>query len=83
MQFYIMCFSVEVKDRRTREYFYSQFLDPTISKYKTKYVFGSCQNIEHSDDLLNKFVALSALIYIIRVFEELKLNMKVSIPFAL
>ncbi len=52
-------------------------------KYKTKYEFGSCQNIEHSDDLLNKFVALSSLICIIRVFEELKLNMKVSIPIAL
>ena len=54
-----------------------------FKKYKTKYVFGSCQNIEHSDDFLNKFVALSALICIIRVFEELKLNMKGSIPFAL
>ena len=48
-----------------------------------KYVFRSCQNIKHSDDLLNKFVGLSALICIIRVFEELKLNMKVSLPLAL
>ncbi len=54
-----------------------------FKKYKTKYVFGSCQNIEHSDDLLNKFVALSALNCIIRVFVELKLNMKVSVPFSL
>jgi hypothetical protein len=26
-----MFFSVEVRDRRTREYFYSQFLGPTLS----------------------------------------------------
>jgi hypothetical protein len=32
MQIFIMCVSVEVRDRRTRVYLYSQFLSPTISE---------------------------------------------------